>query len=149
MSKEITDEQINERLEKLGFGDKQASNEEVARQNVLDYYHVVLHDDFKDSDFHMYEETTADGYEVWVVTHDMDRVNVSENVYYYDSDLAKELAENIKWSNGDEGYPHTIFVSDLDCGFVEEAMESLFVELSEKFYDEVVAQLEDEGYEYK
>ena len=147
--KEITDKLINERLEKLGFGDKQANDEDIARQNVLDHYHVKLTDDFQNGDFNIYEESTADGYEVWVACHNLDKVNISEDVYYYDGDLADVLAEDIKWSNGSENYEHIIYISDLDLGFVDEAFENLFVYLAERFEEEVIDTLVDEGYEYK
>ena len=147
--KEITDELINERLEKLGFGEKQANDEDIAKQNVLDHYHVELSNNFREADFHIYEESTADGYEVWVACHDMNNVNISEDVYYYDSDLASALIDNIKWSNGCEDFPHTIYVSDLDLNCIEEAMENLFVYLAERFEEEVIDTLQDEGYEYK
>lgn len=147
--KEITDKLINERLEKLGFGDKQANDEDIARQNVLDHYHVKLTDDFQDGDFNIYEESTADGYEVWVACHDINRVNISEDVYYYDGDLADVLADNIKWSNGSENYEHVIYISDLDLSFVGEAFWNLFEYLAERFEEEVIDTLVDEGYEYK
>ena len=147
--KEITDKLINERLEKLGFGDKQANDEDLARKNVLDHYHVKLTDNFQDGDFNIYEESTADGYEVWVACHDINRVNICEDVYYYDSDLAEVLIENIKWSNGSENYEHVVYISDLDLGFVDEAMENLFVYLAYRFEEEVINKLVDEGYEYK
>jgi len=147
--KEITDELINERLEKLGFGEKQENDEDLTRKSVLDHYHVKLTDDFQDGDFNIYEESTADGYEVWVACHDINSVNISEDVYYYDSDLADALIDNIKWSNGSENYEHVIYISDLDLDFVDAAMGNLFAYLAEKFEEEVIEQLESEGYEYK
>lgn len=147
--KEITDKLINERLEKLGFGDKQANDEDLARKSVLDYYHVKLTDDFQDGDFNIYEESTADGYEVWVACHDINKVNISEDVYYYDSDLADALVDNIKWSNGSENYEHVIYISYIDLNFVDEAFSTLFEYLAEKFEEEVIDALIDEGYEYK
>jgi hypothetical protein len=120
--KEITDKLINERLEEIGFGNKQADNEDVRRENVLNHYHVKLTENFQDGDFNIYEESTADGYEVWVACHDINRVNICEDVYYYDSDLADVLAENIKWSNGSENYEHVIYISDLNLDFIDEAL---------------------------
>jgi hypothetical protein len=72
--KEITDELINERLEEIGFGNKQADNEDARRENVLNHYNVEIHEDYRNADFHIYEESTADGYEVYVATHDMNKV---------------------------------------------------------------------------
>ena len=147
--KTITDKLINERLEKLGFGNKQENDEEVRMESVLKHYHIKLTDNFQDGDFNIYEESTADGYEVWVACHDINRVNICEDVYYYDSDLADVLAENIRWSSGSEGYEHVIYVSDLNLDFIDEALGMLFEELSIELEGEVVQQLVDEGYEYK
>tara|TARA_R110000772_G_scaffold12252_2_gene37608 strand:- start:209 stop:682 length:474 start_codon:yes stop_codon:yes gene_type:complete len=149
MSKEITEELINARLEKLGFGEKQINDEDLVRKSVLDHYHVKLTDNFQDGDFNIYEESTADGYEVWVACHDTNRVNISEDVYYYDSDLADALVDNIKWSNGSENYEHVIYISDLNLNFIDEATQTLFAYLAEKFEEEVIDTLVDEGYEYK
>ncbi len=44
MSKLITDELINERLEAKGFGDEQSCDDEVAKENVLKHYGVELTD---------------------------------------------------------------------------------------------------------
>ena len=147
--KEITDELINERLEKLGFGEKQANDEEIAKQKVLDHYNVAIHSNFNDCDFHIYRESTCDGYEVFVATHSMSSISISENVYYYDSDLTDVLVENIKYSNGSEDYKYTIYIEDEYDSFVEEAFNTLFEYLSERFEEEVIEQLLAEGYEYK
>ena len=146
---EITDKLINERLERLGFGDKQANDEDARRESVLNHYYVKLTENFQDGDFNIYEESTADGYEVWVASHDINRVNICEDVYYYDSDLADVLVENIKWSNGSENYEYVIYISDLNLNFIDEAFSMLFEELSMRFEEEVVQKLVDEGYEYK
>jgi len=146
---EITDKLINERLERLGFGDKQANDEDARRESVLKHYHIKLTDNFQDGDFNIYEESTADGYEVWVASHDINRVNICEDVYYYDSDLADVLVENIKWSNGSENYEYVIYISDLNLNFIDEAFSMLFEELCMRFEEEVVQELVDEGYEYK
>ena len=146
---EITDKLINERLERLGFGEKQANDEDIRRENVLKHYYVKLTDNFQEGDFNIYEESTADGYEVWVACHDINRVNICEDVYYYDSDLADVLAENIRWSSGSEGYEHVIYISDLNLDFIDEALGMLFEELSIELEGEVVQQLVDEGYKYK
>ena len=146
---EITDKLINERLERLGFGNKQANDEDARMESVLKHYHIKLTDNFQDGDFNIYEESTADGYEVWVATNDMNSVNICENVYYYDSDLADVLVENIKCSNGSEDYQYVIYISDLYLNFIDEAFSTLFEELRMEFKEEVIQQLVDEGYEYK
>jgi len=146
--KYITEELINERLEARGFGEKQQENEDTARQNVLNHYGVKLTDDWVDkAEYYIYEETTKDGYSVFVATNDTHSISICEDVYYYDSDLADVLEEQIKYSNGVEDYPEVIYVDDLYQDFIDGAIENLFIYLSEKFEEEVVNELIEEGYE--
>jgi hypothetical protein len=150
MGKLITDELINERLEAKGFGEKQSENEDVAKQNVLDHYGVELTDNWTaKAEFYIYEETTKDGYTVYVATNDTDSISVCEDIYYYDGDLSDVLEEQIKYSNGDEEYREVIYVDDLYQNFIDLAIENLFVYLAEKFEEEVIDELLDEGYEHK
>ena len=147
-TKYITDELINERLEAKGFGDKQSENEDVAKQNVLNHYGVELTSNWTNgASYYIYEETTKDSYSVYVATDDTDNISVCENVYYYDSDLADVLEEQIKYSNGDEEYPEIIYVDDLYQNFIDLAIENLFVYLAERFEEEIIDELKDEGYE--
>lgn len=150
MGKLITDELINERLEAKGFGEKQSENEDVVKQNVLDHYGVELTDNWTaKAEFYIYEETTKDGYTVYVATNDTDSISVCEDIYYYDGDLSDVLEEQIKYSNGDEEYREVIYVDDLYQNFIDLAIENLFVYLAEKFEEEVIDELLDEGYEHK
>ncbi len=145
--KYITDELINERLEAKGFGDKQANDEDTARRNVLNHYGIELTDNWTaKAEYYIYEETTKDGYTVYVATNDTDSISICEDVYYYDSDLGDALEEQIKYSNGDEDYPEIIYVDDLYQGFIDHAIENLFEYLSFKFEEEVVNELINEGY---
>jgi hypothetical protein len=151
MSKKlITDELINKRLEAKGFGKKQINDEDLAQKSVLKHFNVEFTDEWtNNADFYVYEESTADGYSVFVATHDMSHVNVSDNVYYYDSDLGDALEENIKYSNGDEDNPEIIYVDDLHQQFIDDAIVQLFEYLAERFEEEVIDELKDEGYEYE
>jgi hypothetical protein len=145
--KYITEELINERLEAKGFGEKQSNDEEVAKQNVLDHYGVELTDNWTaKAEFYIYEETTKDGYTVYVATNDTDSISVCEDIYYYDSDLSDILEEQIKYSNGDEDYREVIYVDDLYQDFIDGAIENLFVYLAEKFEEEVINELMHRGY---
>ena len=146
-TKYITEELINQRLEAKGFGEKQSENDDIARINVLKHYGVDLIDTWSHkADFYMYEESTSDGYTLYVATNDTDNISVCEDIYYYDSDFSDVLEEVIKYSNGDEDYPEIIYVDDLYQDFIDGAIENLFIYLSEKFEEEVVAELIDEGY---
>ena len=150
MSKKlITDELINKRLEAKGFGEKQINDEDLAKESVLKHFNVEFTNNYSSSaDFYIYEESTADGYSVFIATYDQDRVNVNENVYYYDSDLSNALEEFIRYSNGDEENPEIIYVDDLYQQFIDDAIVQLFEYLAERFEEEVIDELKDQGYEY-
>lgn len=148
MSKLITDKLINERLEAKGFGEKQEVDDEAARQNVLNHYNVELTSDWTEkAEYYIYEESTSDGYSVYVATDDTSSISVCEDVHMYDHDLSEILEEQIKFSNGDEDYPEIIYLDDLYQDFIDQAIENLFIYLSEKFEEEVIEQLIEEGYE--
>ena len=150
MSKKlITDELINEMLEARGFGEKQINDEDLAKEAVLKHFSVELTDDYcGNADFYIYEESTADGYSVFIATHNQNSVNVNENVYYYDSQLGDALEEFIKYSNGDEHTPEVIYVDDLNQQFIDDAIVQLFEYLAERFEEEVIGELQDKGYVY-
>jgi hypothetical protein len=150
MSKKlITDELINERLEAKGFGEKQINDEDLAKESVLKHFNVEFTDQWSsNADFYVYEESTADGYSVFIATHDTSSISVNENVYYYDSDLGDALEEHIRYSNGSEDFPDIIYVDDLDQQFIDDAIVQLFEYLAERFEEEVIDELKDEGYVY-
>ena len=150
MTKLITPELINERLEAKGFGEKQADGEDLMYEAVLGHYGYKLIDEWDDdADYFIYEESTADGYSVYIATANPRQINTNEDVYYYDRDLGDNLAEAIKWGNGDPEYPEKIYVEDLGAQYVQDAMEQLFEELSGRFEEEVIDELTEEGYEYE
>ena len=146
----ITAKLINERLEVKGFGEKQINDEDLAKESVLKHFNVEFTDNFtSNADFYIYEESTADGYSVYVATHNTSSININENVYYYDSDLGDALEEYIKYSNGDEHTPEVIYVDDLNQQFIDDAITQLFEYLAERFEEEVIDELKDEGYVYE
>jgi len=144
----ITNELINERLEVKGFGEKQINDEDLAKESVLKHFNVEFTDQWtSNADFYVYEESTADGYSVFIATYDQSSININENVYYYDSDLGDALEEHIRYSNGDEDNPEIIYVDDLYQQFIDDAIVQLFEYLAERFEEEVINELIDEGYE--
>jgi hypothetical protein len=150
MSKLITEELINERLEAKGFGEKQQQDDDAARKNVLNHYSVELTSDWTEkAEYYIYEESTSDGYSVYVATDDTSSISVCEDINLYDHDLSDKLEEQIKYSSGDEDYPEIIYVDDLYQDFIDQAIENLFIYLSEKFEEEVIDELLSEGYEHK
>ena len=143
----ITDKLINEMLEARGFGEKQINDEDLAKEAVLNHFHVEFTDNFtSNADFYIYEESTADGYSVYVATHDTSSISINENVYYYESDLGDALEEFIKYSNGDEDNPEIIYVDDLFQQFIDDAIVQLFEYLAERFEEDIIDELKDKGY---
>jgi len=131
----ITDELINEKLEAIGFGEKQSMDYELCKQSVLDHYGLKLTDDWDNAlDFYIYEESTADGYSVYIATDDIGTVNVNEHVYYYDSDLKDALADYIQYAKKGS----RIYIDDLHSHFIEEAIVDLFSVLAEHFEEEII-----------
>ena len=62
---------------------------------VKSYFNVTFTEDFDKADLYCYSESTRDGYEVYVVTHDMNNISINEDVFYYDSDVAEALKDEI------------------------------------------------------
>jgi hypothetical protein len=64
---------------------------------VKKHFGVEFVDTFsKGLDYYVYEESTADGYSIWVATSTPNNVSINDDVYYYDSDVACSVAEAIK-----------------------------------------------------
>tara|TARA_R110001606_G_scaffold2703_3_gene11704 strand:+ start:41 stop:496 length:456 start_codon:yes stop_codon:yes gene_type:complete len=100
--------------------------------------------DFENNDCTIYNESTADGYDVFVVTNDTRNVNVCENVFYYDHDIANQFSEQIRYGD------RTFYIDDSiyeDCYFEDKLIE-LFAEHIEDIIenDELDITLEEINY---
>ena len=62
---------------------------------VKSHFNVTFTEDFDGADLYCYTESTRDGYDVYVVTHDMNGISINEDVFYYDSDVAEALIDEI------------------------------------------------------
>ena len=84
----------------------------------------ISHDisDFDNVDCHFYNESTADGYDVYVCTNDTRHVSIMEDVYYYDHDLANAFEDRIRW--GDRTFYIDQDIYD-DC-YLEDKLVELF-----------------------
>jgi len=141
MSKKlITDELIEQKMISYGFGETDSHDEEYVRKLILKHYDTELTDQWQQNcDYYIYEESTADGYSVFVATHDTNSVCVSEDIHYYDSELSDRLQDAIK--DGGE-----IYVDDYHQDFIDDAIQELYVMLAERFHEQAIDELEDEGY---
>ena len=142
-TKYITEELIEQKMISYGYGETNSHDEEYIKELVLNHYDAELTDQWQQNcDYYIYEESTADGYSVYVATHDTNSVCVSEDIYYYDSDLSNVLQDAIK----DSG---EIYVDDYNQDFIDDAIQELYVYLAERFHDQAIDELKDEGYKQK
>ena len=82
----------------------------------------------------------ADGYSVWIASADTNRININEDVYYYDGELPDVLYDAIPDYN-------RIYC---DCeDIIEDAITRHYDDLICRMEDEVLDELYDEGYEHK
>ena len=80
--------------------------------------------DFDNVDCHIYSESTADGYDVYMCTNNPSQPSICEDVYYYDHDLSDAFQEQVRY--GDK----TFYICDSiyeDCYFEDKLVE-MFVE---------------------
>ena len=142
-TKYITDDLIEQGMIRLGYGEVDSHDEDHVRKIVLDHFDAELTDQWRqDCEFYIYEESTADGYSVYVATSDTNSVSVNEDIHYYDSDLSGVLQDAIK--DGGE-----IYVDDYFQDFIDDAIQELYLYLAEKMHQDVVDELLDEGYKQK
>ena len=141
MSKKlITDELIEQKMISYGYGETNSHDEEYVRELILKHYDAELTDQWQSNcDYYIYEESTADGYSVFVACYNTNRVNVNEDIHYHDSCLSDVLQDAIK--DGGE-----IYVDDLHQCFIDDAMQELYEYLAERFHAQAIDELEDEGY---
>ena len=141
MSKKlITDKLIEEKMISYGFGEIDSHDEEYVRKLILEHYDAELTDQWQQNcDYYIYEESTADGYSVFVACHNTNNICVNEDIHYYDSDLSNKLQEAIK--DGGE-----IYVDDYHQDFIADAIRELYLYLAERMNEQAIDELEDEGY---
>ena len=112
---------------------------------VKKYYGLKIDENaYQGADVYAYEETTADGYSVYVVTNDMNSVCIAEDVYYYESDIPSAIMEHIEHSNG-----HCILYADqyfLDDIYFDDVLLEAFSDIAESIYDEIMN--EDSDYNF-
>ena len=138
MSKFITDELIEKMLDKRGFPED--ATEDTMLYAVQDYYDTELVDQWPNyADYWVYAESTRDGYEVFVATHNPDSISINEDVHYYENDLAGELEDAI----ADGG---KIYVDDLDAYYVTEAVQGCYLYLRDRLTEEIEDELINDEY---
>lgn len=142
MKKIITDELITSELEKRGYLEYHDMDETKAWNLLEKHYECEVSDEWtnKHFDFYCYSETTSDNYEVFIATNNPDSVCISEDVHYYENDLAGEIAEAIQ-----EGY--NMYIDDLDWHPFMEAVEESYGSMVDDIKEEIEEELINKGYE--
>ena len=140
--KTLTEELIQERLEKTGISTEIDYQEKYDK--VLEIYDAeIVHDWDSNCTAFFYEESTADGYGIYIATETDGNPNMNEDVYYYNSDWFNKLGDYI--FHGCKIYIELGYEEDYG---VQDVFENLFEEWYMEQYEEVEKQLQDEGYEY-
>ncbi len=96
---------------------------------VKEFYELdISHDvnDFDNVDCTVYNESSADGYDLFVITNDTKRVSICEDVYYYDHDLALRFNEHVRW--GDKTFYIERYLYD-ECYFEDHIANEMFDDL--------------------
>ena len=142
MKKIITDELITSELEKQGYFEFHEMEETKAWNLLQAHYNCEVDDQWRNKhyDFYCYEETTADGYTIYVATDNTDSICVSEDIHYYENDLSDEIEVAIK-----DGC--TIYIDDLDTHYFMDAVEQAYSNMLDKLREEMEEQLINKGYE--
>ena len=104
----------------------------------LDISHNV--EDFENVDCTIYEESTADGYSVYVVTNNTRNVSICEEVYYYDHGLADAFEEQVRY--GSQCF--YIDASIYDDSYFDDKLVSMFIDRVEEIIEELKSDITEE-----
>ena len=91
-------------------------------------------DDWSNVDCRVYSESTADGYDLFVVTQQKDHPILCEDCYQYDHDLADAVREEIR-------YGVETFYIDLDI-YNDCYMEDMLIELFVDYVEDIIEDYE-------
>ena len=117
---------------------------------------LTITDSFDTScDLYCYNESTVDGYDVWVLTHSLNDINICENVYYYESDLASAVMEEIQYNGGSETLLHMdeylwddLYMDDQMLEHFGETIDSIIEDNDEEGYGLTPAEIQELKEEY-
>ncbi len=93
---------------------------------ISGYFHTKIssdYNDFETCNMQCYSESTADGYDVYVLKYTDSPVSINDDVYYYDHDLAERIMDAISEYRID-----SIYIEDniyWDC-YLDDTFEEYF-----------------------
>ena len=120
----------------------QEPSRETMIKVVQEYFNFTIDENaYNNYDIAAYSESTKDGYEVFVVTNDMDHICINEDVYYYESDVAQAIIDEVISYGGSDivVYADQYFLDEI---YFDDVLADLFVEN----IDDILAEAEEEGY---
>lgn len=106
---------------------------------MRDYYDFQIIDmPSRDADLYAYEESTADGYSVYVVAADLNSICVSEEIYHSQYGIADVVVDALR-----DGL--TVSIDEYE-DIYREAIDLLYVEFIEDATEEIRSELIEKGY---
>jgi len=117
--------------------------EERLIELVKNYYDIdISHEinDFENTDCTIYEDSTADGYSVYIVTNNTKHISVCEDIYYYDHDLSNAFEEEVRYGS------QTFYIdaSIYDDSYFDDKLVSMFVDRVEEIIEELKTDITEE-----
>ena len=142
MKNKLTQEVILQRLEEKGVKDINELDTDEQLSTVLDHFDAEITHDFMSGQIKFYEETTADGYSIYIATDNADNVSICDDVFYYESERFYKLEDAVL-----DGL--TIYIDDYDMG--DYGLQDQIERVYERYYRDMKARVEqeliEEGYE--
>ena len=142
MKNKLTQEVILQRLEEKGVKDINELDTDEQLAAVLDHFEAEITHDFMEGQIKFYEETTADGYSIYIATDNADNVSICDDVFYYESERFYKFEDAVL-----DGL--TIYIDDYDMG--DYGLQDQIERVYERYYRDMKARVEqeliEEGYE--
>lgn len=106
---------------------------------MKDYYGFEIVDTHsRNADLYVYEESTADGYSVYVATTNLNSICVSEEIFHNEYGIASTVADALR-----DG--QTVGIDEYE-NIYQEAIDELFSEFVDDATKEIIAELKEQGY---
>ena len=145
MIKKLTEELIQDNLEERGASIPHETHFEDKLKKVLSIHGAEITSDWDDRcNAFFYEESTVDGYSVYIATTNDKNICITEEVYYYEEELFENLKDYII-----DGYKIYIGLEFEDNYSFEKSITELYEEWYVEEYKEIEHALMDDGYEYE
>ena len=147
MQNKITEQEISKILEERNIAeDFYDLDFDDATIVVRDHFDYTITKDFEQGEYKFYEETTADGYTVYVATCDgsgWSKPSISEDVYYYETDWLDMLPEAMRTGA-------TIYLeAGISSGYeFEDVIKSMYESYLSDKIAEVEQELIEKGWEH-